>query len=103
VAFLESLQSDGPVAVPQIRKDATGAGYAWRTIERAKKKAGIEARKLGMNAGWVWSLKGEVRQIIPKIATQKSGSLRVNVADFGKTEPYPTEPKSPTDDDVEVF
>jgi putative DNA primase/helicase len=54
-AFLVSLLSDGPVSVKAIRIDATGAGYAWRTIERAKKDAGIEARKLGLKDGWVWA------------------------------------------------
>ena len=55
-AFLVSLLSDGPVSVKAIRVDATGAGYAWRTIERAKKDAGIDARKLGLKDGWVWAL-----------------------------------------------
>lgn len=55
-AFLVSLLSDGPMSVKAIRVDATGAGYAWRTIERAKKDARIEARKLGLKDGWVWAL-----------------------------------------------
>lgn len=103
VAFLESLLSEGPVAVKTIEADARGAGYAWRTIQRAAKKAGIKPQKLGMKAGWVWALPPEERQHSPKNATQLNGNLREKVAAFGKTEPYPTEPKSPTDDDVEVF
>jgi putative DNA primase/helicase len=54
--FLTSLLSDGPVPVTRIKVDATGAGYSWRTIERAKRDAGIEARKLGLKDGWVWAL-----------------------------------------------
>jgi putative DNA primase/helicase len=103
VSFLESLLADGPVAVRSIKEDARGAGYSWITIERAKKKAGIEAQKLGMKEGWVWCLPAEDRQILPKNVTQLNEGLRVNMTVFGKTEPYPTEPKSPTDDDVEVF
>ena len=54
--FLMSMLVDGPVPVRRIKADATGAGYSWRTIERAKRDAGIEARKLGLKDGWVWAL-----------------------------------------------
>lgn len=54
--FLMSVLADGPVPVRRIKADATGAGYSWRTIERAKRDAGIEARKLGLKDGWVWAL-----------------------------------------------
>lgn len=54
--FLISLLADGPLPVRSIKTDAVGAGYSWRTIERAKKDAGIEARKLGLKDGWVWLL-----------------------------------------------
>jgi putative DNA primase/helicase len=54
--FLTSLLAAGPVPVTRIKADAMGAGYSWRTIERAKRDAGIEARKLGLKDGWVWAL-----------------------------------------------
>lgn len=54
--FLMSILADGPVPVRRIKADATGAGYSWRTIERAKRESGIEARKLGLKDGWVWAL-----------------------------------------------
>jgi len=54
--FLRSLLEGGPVSVKAIKTDATGAGYAWRTIERAKRELGVEARKAGMKEGWTWSL-----------------------------------------------
>ena len=56
MAFLKSLLADGPVPVKQLRADASGAGYAWRTIERAKKALSATAQKGGMNLGWFWSL-----------------------------------------------
>ena len=54
--FLTSMLVDGPVPVRRIKADAMGAGYSWRTIERAKRDAGIDARKLGLKDGWVWAL-----------------------------------------------
>lgn len=96
VTFLKALLAYGPVAVRLIKEDARGARYSWITIERAKKKAGIEAQKLGMKAGWVWCLPAEDRQTLPKIVTHLSEGLQANVMAFGKTEPYPT-------DDLEIF
>ncbi len=57
--FLRGILADGPLSVRIIKADSTGAGYAWRTIERAKKDAGVEARKLGLKDGWVWALPPE--------------------------------------------
>lgn len=54
--FLCNLLADGPVSSKQIELDAEGAGYAWRTIQRAKNVLGIIARKGGMKEGWLWQL-----------------------------------------------
>jgi putative DNA primase/helicase len=54
--FLRDLLADGPVPTKQIKADASGAGYSWRTIERAKRDLGVEASKAGMKVGWQWSL-----------------------------------------------
>ncbi len=54
--FLASLLSDGPLPSKTVKADADGAGYAWRTIQRAQKALGIEAVKEGMRGRWVWRL-----------------------------------------------
>jgi hypothetical protein len=54
--FLRGLLASGPVPTKQIQADATGAGYSWRTIQRAQKALGIEAVKDGMRGGWTWKL-----------------------------------------------
>lgn len=54
--FLIGLLEDGPQPVKELRRDAEGAGHAWRTIQRAKRELGIAAIKQGINEGWVWSL-----------------------------------------------
>lgn len=81
--FLASMLSHGPVSVKQVRADAAGAGYAWRTIERAKKSLSVEAVKVGMKEGWVWQLGSEDRQIYPKTASQNRGGLQEKMAAFG--------------------
>ena len=45
------------VSSKQIRVDAEGAGFAWRTIQRAKKALDIDAYKGGMKEGWLWITK----------------------------------------------
>lgn len=55
-AFLLSQLENGAIAAKTIKADAQGAGYAWRTIERAKKELGIKARKLSVKEGWCWEL-----------------------------------------------
>src|ERR1035437_7991874 len=56
-AWLADLLGAGPVKVVDIRDDAKGAGFAWRTVERAKAKiharAGRENPKDPRSA-WVW-------------------------------------------------
>lgn len=81
-SFLVSLLSGGPVPVRQIKADAAGAGYAWRTIERAKKSLGAEAVKVGLKDGWVWQLGTEDRQKNTKTATENSDGLRGKLAAF---------------------
>lgn len=56
--FLGDLLADGPKPTKSIRADADGAGHTWATIRRAQKFLGIEAKKTGMEGGWVWVLPG---------------------------------------------
>ncbi|RFU46783.1 AAA family ATPase [Paraburkholderia sp. DHOC27] len=60
--FLRSLLADGPVPVKMIQADARGAGLAWRTIERAKRELGADARKPSGSSGWWWALSEQDRQ-----------------------------------------
>ena len=55
-AFLLSMLENGELPVKTIKADSQGAGYSWRTIERAKKGIGIKAKKLGVKEGWCWEL-----------------------------------------------
>lgn len=77
IDFLRDLLSSGPVSVKSIKGDASGAGYAWRTIERAKRELGVEARKVGMKEGWMWALPPEDRHEKTEVRqTKKRGGLR---------------------------
>lgn len=54
--WLRDQLAMGPRATNAIRSAATLAGFAWRTIERAKLQLQVRASKSGVEGGWQWSL-----------------------------------------------
>lgn len=54
--FLRGLLANGPMTAKAVKADADGAGYAWRTVQRAAQRIGADRRKDGMKGGWVWAL-----------------------------------------------
>ena len=55
-SFLRGLLADAPMSAKAIKADADGAGYAWRTVQRASQRLGVDCRKDGLRGGWVWAL-----------------------------------------------
>lgn len=57
VEFLKGLLSEKPLEVKVIKKQATEAGFSWKTVKRAKDLAYIKGRKEGFGADgyWVWA------------------------------------------------
>lgn len=57
-AWLRDLLADGPMQSREIHSAALEAGLAWRTIERAKRRLGIEAELVGYGTDgrWYWRL-----------------------------------------------
>ena len=78
--FLSSIVSDGEVLATEIKKDCIGAGHSTSTMNRAKKKLGIEAKKIGIGRGsyWVWTM--------PKIFNDYKDSHSKNLRAFGEVE-----------------
>lgn len=57
IEWLRDLLAAGPMPVGTIKEEAAAAGFAWRTIQRAKTEAGIRAEKSGFADGvWMWRL-----------------------------------------------
>jgi RecA/RadA recombinase len=57
VRWLAEMLDNGPLMVSDLRDEAKAAGFAWRTVERAKEELGVESMKKGFaNAGWHWRL-----------------------------------------------
>lgn len=54
--FLADLLADGPMRAGDVFKDAEGAGYSRRAIQRAANKLNARREKQGMKGGWLWAL-----------------------------------------------
>ena len=52
--FVRACLLSGPVPANTFKRDTEGAGFQWRTVQRAAKKLGAESRKCGMGGGWRW-------------------------------------------------
>ncbi len=54
--WLQDLLRDGPMAVAKIKEEAKEAGYAWRTVHRAKDELGIKPYREQFGGAWMWKL-----------------------------------------------
>ena len=60
--FLLAELALGPVPVADLRRAADANGISWRTVERAKKLLGVEARRISSTSSprgsgrWEWFL-----------------------------------------------
>ena len=76
--FLRDLLADGAVPAKQVEADIRGAGYAIRTVTRAKKAVGATSYKEGKN--WFWKIEGstqpgQVGHLGQEILTRNHGQL----------------------------
>lgn len=85
--FLLGLMADGPVKAGQIKIDADGAGFNWRTIQRAADRLNIERNKDGMRGGWTWKLPPKMTNT-PEDDRHKTVSPSGDLVAFGDDCPF---------------
>jgi len=61
--FLKDTLAAGPVAAKEVFRQARAAGIAPRTLNRAKQRLGVIAKKDGFKGGWIWSLPPKIANI----------------------------------------
>ena len=69
--FLLERLATGCVAASEMQQSAREAGISTTTLNRAKKRLGIESSKAGVQEGWFWSLP-------PKIIKTAEGAQQIN-------------------------
>lgn len=67
--WLRKLLACGEVEAGKVKAEATSAGLAWRTVQRAADELGVIREKNSFSAGWQWRL--------PKTATGASQTSHV--------------------------
>jgi hypothetical protein len=56
--FLRNVLRAGPVPSKQVKREATEADIAWRTVERAKGQLRVQSYRDGPSGRWMWILPG---------------------------------------------
>lgn len=77
--WLCELLADGPMEAKDVKREADQAGYAWRTMQRAMKSAGVESVRngFGRDAKYVWRLI-HARQDAPCAPPSEAGAHGVH-------------------------
>lgn len=78
VAWLRQLLAHGPVSVNTVKRLADEAGYAWRTTQRAMRKAGADSRRGGFGKPGEWFLKGTRAIVAPVTPLVRVGADGAN-------------------------
>ncbi|OHB66229.1 MAG: hypothetical protein A2Y76_14005 [Planctomycetes bacterium RBG_13_60_9] len=56
VEWLRDMLKTGPMAAGKIKDEAGEAGYAWRTVQRAKDDLGVKPYRDQFGGAWTWRL-----------------------------------------------
>ncbi|MBA3481976.1 MAG: AAA family ATPase, partial [Pirellulales bacterium] len=87
-AWLSDALAGGPRSGKDLRDEARRDGIAWRTVERAKSKLGVETCPDGFGGPWVWKApdSASVRQDFPQSAKDELlADSADTVADTGQS------------------
>lgn len=77
-SFVRGCLADCPIPARTFKSDAEGAGYNWRTVQRAAKRLGAESRKDGMSGGWRWGFHGSPKATNPPEGVEGASNMGVS-------------------------
>jgi hypothetical protein len=83
--WLRELLADGPMPVKDVRRSASDAGYAWRTLQRAMRRAGVESKRAGFGEPATWALDSRAT-VAPVAPHKKVGANGANGHQVGATD-----------------
>ena len=86
-SFLRELLADEPLIAKDVKEAADDAGYSWRTVQRAMKKAGVISKRPGFGQPALWSIAGHtVAPVAPVTPHPESGANGATVHESGATD-----------------
>jgi putative DNA primase/helicase len=87
-AFLRELLSGGALPVSEVKRQANDAGHAWRTVQRAMRKAGVDSRRGGFGKPAQWFLAASGATVAPSAPVSETGATGANGGANGETGDY---------------
>jgi putative DNA primase/helicase len=72
--WLRDLLTSGPTPAREIKRCADEAGFAWRTVQRAMQKAGVDSRREGFGKSTVWFLRASRATVAPVTPHTEAGA-----------------------------
>lgn len=81
--WLREFLTAGPVPVRDVKRSADEAGYAWRTVQRAMRKAGADSRRGGFGKPAEWFLSASRATVAPSAPLSESGATGATGATAG--------------------
>jgi putative DNA primase/helicase len=76
--WLRDFLSAGPAPVSLVKRSADEAGYAWRSVQRAMRKAGAGSRRAGFGKPAEWFLLAGRATVAPSAPLSKAGATGAN-------------------------
>lgn len=86
--FLRDLLAGGPMKARDVKRHADDAGFAWRSVQRAMKRAGVESRREGFPSVTTWSLKASRATVTPVAPHSESGATGATGATVASDCPF---------------
>ncbi|TWT21645.1 AAA family ATPase [Luteimonas wenzhouensis] len=85
--WLKEVLSAGPMPVKDVKKQADEAGFAWRTVQRAMRRAGVDSRRGGFGQPATWRLcsrasESTVAPFAPHSESGATGATDATVTDI---------------------
>lgn len=74
-AWLRELLASEAVASIEVKRQADAAGYAWRTVQRAMRRAGVDSRRTGFGKGTEWFIAPGRATVTPSAPLSEAGVI----------------------------
>lgn len=84
--WLREFLTGGAVSAREVRRCADEAGYAWRTVQRAMRRAGVDSRRAGFGKPAEWFLMVSRATVAPVAPSSGSGANGATEASSGATD-----------------
>lgn len=84
--WLREFLATGPVAAKEVKRCADEAGYAWRTVQRAMRRAGADSRRTGFGKSAEWFLIGSRATVAPIAPHTELGANGATGVPIGATD-----------------